>query len=97
MSQKKSTPTADATIHDRVPSPVRYALNYKGLPYKTVWLERHEIEQVAKKVGAKATKVKPNGWDSFIDLSRRAQLNDSAAIGILGTRCHSSTTSRQAL
>ena len=37
-------------------------LNYKGLPYKTVWLQLHEIEPVAKKVGAKATKVKPNGW-----------------------------------
>jgi len=41
--------------------PVRYALNYKKLPYKTVWIEYHEIEPVAKKLGAKATKTKPNG------------------------------------
>jgi len=41
--------------------PIRYALNYKGLPYKTVWIEFHEIEPVAKKLGAEATKVKPNG------------------------------------
>ena len=40
---------------------MRYALNYKGLPYKTVWVELHEVEPVAKKVGAKATLVKPNG------------------------------------
>jgi hypothetical protein len=44
-----------------ISSPVRYALNYKKLPYKTVWLEIHEIEPFAKKLGAKATKVKPNG------------------------------------
>jgi len=42
-------------------SSVRYALNYKRLPYKTVWVEFHEIEPVAKKVGAKPTTAKPNG------------------------------------
>lgn len=52
----------------RILSPVRYALNYKKLPYKTVWLEAHEIEPVAKKVGAKPTKVKPNGCASFLYL-----------------------------
>jgi len=46
---------------DWIPSPVRYTLNYKRLPYRTVWLELHELEPVAKKLGAKATKVKPNG------------------------------------
>jgi len=50
-------------------SPVRYALNYKKLPYKTVWVEYLEIEPVAKKVGAKATKTRPNGWARFIDPS----------------------------
>ena len=44
-----------------ISSPVRYALNYKKLAYKTVWIEYHEIEPVAKKVGAKATRHKPNG------------------------------------
>ena len=48
-------------IYDWMPRPVRYALNYKKLAYKTVWIEIHEIESVAKKVGAKATKIKPNG------------------------------------
>ena len=51
-----------------IPSPVRYALNYKKLPYKTVWLEVQEIEPVAKKFGAKPTKVKPNGYASSFDL-----------------------------
>ena len=34
-------------------SHVRYALNYKKLPYKTVWIKPHEIEPVAKGLGAK--------------------------------------------
>ena len=42
-------------------SSIRYALNYKKLPYKTVWVEFHEIEPAAKKVGAKPTRTKPNG------------------------------------
>ena len=50
-------------------SPVRYTLNYKKLPYKTVWIEYGEFESVAKKAGAKATKVKPNGWARFVDSS----------------------------
>ena len=48
-------------IYDWVPRPVRYALNYKKLAYKTVWIKLHELEPVAKKVGAKATRMKPNG------------------------------------
>jgi len=55
---QKPAPAADAMSL----SPVRYALNYKRLPYKTVWVEFHEIEPVAKKVGAKPTRLKPNGW-----------------------------------
>lgn len=31
-----------------------YALNFKGLPYKTVWVEFPDIEAVAKEIGAKA-------------------------------------------
>jgi len=65
--------------------PVRYALNYKGLPYKTVWLEFHEIESAAKKVGAKATRTKPNGdpWYTvpFIhDQSTGVVISDSSDI-----------------
>jgi hypothetical protein len=50
-------------------SPVRYALNYKKLSYKSVWIEFHEIEPVAKEVGAKPTRIKPNGCVRFMDLS----------------------------
>jgi len=42
-------------------SSIRYVLNYKKLPYRTVWLEYHQVDPVAKKVGAKATKTRPNG------------------------------------
>ncbi|KAJ6601183.1 hypothetical protein DFH09DRAFT_1127066 [Mycena vulgaris] len=33
----------------------RYALNFKGLPYQTVWLEYLDIEPLCKKIGAKPT------------------------------------------
>ncbi|KAJ7146362.1 hypothetical protein C8R44DRAFT_757257 [Mycena epipterygia] len=33
----------------------RYALNFKGIPYKTVFLEYLEIEPLCKKIGAKPT------------------------------------------
>jgi len=47
--------------YDRTLSTVRYALNYKKLAYKTVWVQFHEIEDFAKKVGAQPTRTKPNG------------------------------------
>ncbi|KIK62816.1 hypothetical protein GYMLUDRAFT_223387 [Collybiopsis luxurians FD-317 M1] len=39
----------------------RYSLNYKGLPYKTVWLEYPDIESTMKKIGALPTTVKHDG------------------------------------
>ncbi|KAG5642389.1 hypothetical protein DXG03_002847 [Asterophora parasitica] len=39
----------------------RYALNFKGLPYKTVWVEYPDIEEVSKKIGAPPTGTKPDG------------------------------------
>ena len=63
------------------------------LPYKTVWIEYHEIEPVAK-VGAKPTKVKPNGWARFVGLSDPTRWNN-VVIGIPGTRSHSPTTNRR--
>ncbi|KAI0667609.1 hypothetical protein C8Q78DRAFT_1081920 [Trametes maxima] len=39
----------------------RYSLNYKGLPYKTVWVEYPDIEAVLRKLGAPATEQKPDG------------------------------------
>ncbi|KDQ50490.1 hypothetical protein JAAARDRAFT_141856 [Jaapia argillacea MUCL 33604] len=39
----------------------RYALGFKGLPFKTVWLEYPDIEAALKQVGAKPTTNKPDG------------------------------------
>ncbi|KAJ7263787.1 hypothetical protein C8J57DRAFT_1718821 [Mycena rebaudengoi] len=39
----------------------RHSLNYKGIPYKTVWLEYEEIEPVSKRLGAAPTRNKPDG------------------------------------
>ncbi|KAL0961286.1 hypothetical protein HGRIS_006246 [Hohenbuehelia grisea] len=39
----------------------RFALNYKGLPFKTVYVEFPDIEKVCKKIGAAPTSLKPNG------------------------------------
>ncbi|KDQ33913.1 hypothetical protein PLEOSDRAFT_1061513 [Pleurotus ostreatus PC15] len=35
----------------------RYALNYKGLAYQTVWVEYPDIEEVCKKIGAAPTRT----------------------------------------
>lgn len=37
-------------------SPPRFTLNYKGLPYRTVWVEYPDIEGLCKKIGADPTK-----------------------------------------
>lgn len=39
----------------------RYCLNYKGLEFKTNWIEYPEIEGIAKGLGVKPTGVKSNG------------------------------------
>ncbi|THV03862.1 hypothetical protein K435DRAFT_851463 [Dendrothele bispora CBS 962.96] len=38
-----------------------YSLNYKGVPYKTVWLEYSEIEPTLRKFGINPTGTKPDG------------------------------------
>ncbi|KAF8515796.1 hypothetical protein BU17DRAFT_93212 [Hysterangium stoloniferum] len=38
----------------------RLVLNYKQIPYKTVWLSFPDIEDSLKKIGGKSTGVKPN-------------------------------------
>jgi glutathione S-transferase len=38
----------------------RYALNIKGLPYTTKWVEYPDIETVCKQIGAPATGTKPD-------------------------------------
>ncbi|KAJ7263876.1 hypothetical protein C8J57DRAFT_1070260 [Mycena rebaudengoi] len=43
----------------------RYSLNYKSIPYKTVWLEYEEIEPVSKRLGAAPTSNKPDGGPHY--------------------------------
>lgn len=40
---------------------IRYSLNYKGIPYKTEWVEYPDIEDLCKKIGAPATDKKADG------------------------------------
>ncbi|EJD07676.1 uncharacterized protein FOMMEDRAFT_150218 [Fomitiporia mediterranea MF3/22] len=47
------------TIKTRVP------LNYKGIPYKTEWVEYPDIEPVMKRIGGSPTGKKPDGSDFF--------------------------------
>ncbi|KIJ65619.1 hypothetical protein HYDPIDRAFT_110749 [Hydnomerulius pinastri MD-312] len=46
-------------------SPCRYALNIKGVPYKTEWVEYPDIEALAKKIGAPPTGTKDDGSPSY--------------------------------
>ncbi|KAJ7015781.1 hypothetical protein C8F04DRAFT_1171671 [Mycena alexandri] len=39
----------------------RYALNFKGLSYRTEWIEYPDIEALCKKIGAPHTRNKPDG------------------------------------
>ncbi|THV04418.1 hypothetical protein K435DRAFT_961889 [Dendrothele bispora CBS 962.96] len=39
----------------------RYSLNYKGLPYKTTWLEYPDVEPILKAAGIAPTSTKPDG------------------------------------
>ncbi|OAX43975.1 hypothetical protein K503DRAFT_730497 [Rhizopogon vinicolor AM-OR11-026] len=43
----------------------RYALNIKGVPYETVWVEYPDIEALAKKIGAPSTGTKDDGSPSY--------------------------------
>ncbi|KAJ7790382.1 hypothetical protein B0H14DRAFT_2939884 [Mycena olivaceomarginata] len=71
-------------FHEPNQSP-RYALNFKGIPYTTIWLEYPEIEEKCKEIGASPTKNKPDGRPHYTlpmihDLSTGAVISDSAKI-----------------
>ncbi|CAK5284426.1 unnamed protein product [Mycena citricolor] len=40
---------------------IRYALNYKGLPYKTVWIEYPDIADHCLRIGAEPSMIRKNG------------------------------------
>ncbi|KAF9568709.1 hypothetical protein CPC08DRAFT_702313 [Agrocybe pediades] len=63
----------------------RLTLNYKGLPYKTEWVEFHEIERRSKELGIKPTGKRPDGSDYYSlpaihDPATGTYLADSLAI-----------------
>ncbi|GJF00934.1 glutathione S-transferase [Phanerochaete sordida] len=83
----------DIPIKDRTkPTPwspntwkVRYALNLKGLKYKTEWLEYLEIEPTVKSLGGAPTGKKPDGSDFYTlptiyDPNTKAVVVNSATI-----------------
>ncbi|EGN93794.1 hypothetical protein SERLA73DRAFT_144791, partial [Serpula lacrymans var. lacrymans S7.3] len=64
---------------------VRYCLGYKGLVFKTVWIEAPDIEERMKVIGAKPTRVKSDGSDFYTlpvieDPSTGAIVSDSLVI-----------------
>lgn len=63
----------------------RYALNIKGLKYKTEWVEWPDIEPVLKKLGATPTGKKPDGSGSYTvpaiyDPNTKKVVSDSSEI-----------------
>ncbi|KIK51633.1 hypothetical protein GYMLUDRAFT_181206 [Collybiopsis luxurians FD-317 M1] len=63
----------------------RYVLNYKGLEYKTIFIEYPDVEATIKKIGAKPTGTQPNGqpWytlPAIVDDSTGVALAESADI-----------------
>ncbi|KAF4617880.1 hypothetical protein D9613_006292 [Agrocybe pediades] len=52
----------------------RFCLNYKGIPYNTVWVEYPDIEELSKKLG-----LKPTGkafWDASKDYYSLPAIHD---------------------
>ncbi|EJF63718.1 hypothetical protein BD309DRAFT_184004 [Dichomitus squalens] len=55
-------------IHSTIPQPwapniwrIRFILNYKRLPYRTVWIELSEIEATLRMIGAQPTSYRSDG------------------------------------
>ncbi|PIL22626.1 hypothetical protein GSI_15317 [Ganoderma sinense ZZ0214-1] len=63
----------------------RYSLNYKGLPYTTVWVEYPDIAPLSKKIGAAPTDKAPDGTPQYTlpaiyDPNTKTTVSDSAVI-----------------
>jgi len=74
----------------------RFALNIKGLNYRTEWLEYPEIEPLCLKIGAKHTSLKPDGRPHYtcpvlFDPSTGAVISDSPNIALYLDRQYPST------
>ena len=65
---------------------LRFALNYKGLKYRTEWVEYPDIETLCKKIGAGPTAVKDDGitphytFPVIYDPSTKTVVADSTSI-----------------
>ena len=60
-------------------------MNFKGLPYKTVWVEYPDIEPLCKKVGASPGERRPDGSPLYTlpiiyDPNTKSVISDSAVI-----------------
>lgn len=65
----------------------RFSLNYKGLPYRTEWVEYPDVEAAAKKIGAKPCGTRSNGDPLYTvpmiyDPSTKAIVADSFEIAL---------------
>ncbi|KAK7450584.1 hypothetical protein VKT23_012893 [Stygiomarasmius scandens] len=64
----------------------RYSLNFKGIPYKTVWIEYPDIEKTLKELGIAASATKADGktphytLPAIYDPSTKTGLTESLAI-----------------
>ncbi|THH30526.1 hypothetical protein EUX98_g3656 [Antrodiella citrinella] len=65
---------------------IRFALNYKGLNYRTEWIEFPDVEAVCKNIGAAPTGTKPDGVTPrytvpvLYDPSTQTVISDSSKI-----------------
>jgi len=71
-------------IRTRAPI-LRYTLNFKGLPYKTEWVEFPDIEPLCRNIGIPPTSKKDDGSDRYTlpaihDTSTGANIADSVLI-----------------
>ncbi|TCD63610.1 hypothetical protein EIP91_005189 [Steccherinum ochraceum] len=65
----------------------RFALNYKGIPYRTEWVEYPDIEKVCKEIGAEPTDTNPDGTPLYTfpvihDPSTNTVLSNSIPIAL---------------
>ncbi|KAF9063084.1 hypothetical protein BDP27DRAFT_1368284 [Rhodocollybia butyracea] len=75
----------------------RYSLNFKNVPYKTIWLEYPDIEPKMKKLGARPTGLKPDGSPMYTlpvihDHTTGAIVSDSALIAEYLDKTYPTTT-----
>ncbi|KAJ6584767.1 hypothetical protein B0H19DRAFT_1015439 [Mycena capillaripes] len=64
---------------------IRYAFNFKGLKYETVWIEYPDIEDLCKKIGAEPSMIQDDGspyWSLPViqDRNTGKVISDSARI-----------------